>query len=1024
MSQWLKYILDNFEMYSSLPYPVAVFSISKNKPQRLKLLKSNNEFEDILSIKSSSHILKEIEESIVNGYNSYLDDDKNNDFSLFFDDRIIKFVIKSISSDAFTLTIHSVTDKSEINGSSTESEKFFMQIIESLDDPVFVKDEAHRWVYLNDALCDQIDIPREALIGKTDYDVFPKHQADIFWEKDDEVFRSGNTNINEEEITFKGKKRTIITKKLLWVDPNTNKKYITGSIRDITDQKINEAILLESKRQYELAVKSGNIGIWNYDIKNNDYYLDPIVKTFIGYSEFDDLNTMEEWIEHIHPDDKDRVRNLFKLISKEKRSFSLIYRLIHKDGSTVWLLVHGNLIYNEQNEPHRLMGTATNITEQKETELALKESEKKLETILNNLPEAVIEVDLKGNINFVNQVGTIFSGLDHKSMIGMNILNLDLKIIDSDYNELDISDSPIKRALTRGEKTIGNEFGIQREDHVKWIMSNVVPLYKEGKIYGAIASYKDITLRKEYEQKIIRNEERYRNIFQNIQNVYYEHDIDGNILELSPSVKFVSGFEREELIGQKMQQFPSDVEVYNKYLDLLKENGFVKDYTIELVNKDGERQTCVLNSSLVGKGKNPKIVGSLSDITKLVEAEATLKMAHQKLRAVFDTIPGMIYVVDKEYKLLEISNNILNKYKLKSYDEAYGRKCYELLYNRSTPCSGCIVGRVFNIGVPTSSDFHPDIFSHSEKTYKLYSSPIKNEDEKIWATAQLLIDISDQHKTQAELKNMIVALKVSNRLTEEKAKEIQQLNKRLQESERELKHLNASKDKFFSIIAHDLKSPFQGFLSLSRMMLKDIDILTTEDLKELAKDLNDSANGIFKLLENLLQWSRVQRGSIEYHPSKYSLRSVVQSNIEILNGNAKSKFIDLNNHIASGISVYSDINLLNTIIRNLISNAIKFSNYDSKIDLFAEPIDNLYVNFEVRDYGVGIEQETMDKLFKIDEHWTTLGTANEKGTGLGLILCRELAEKNGGSIRVESQIGKGSSFIVSIPLYIDQPIEN
>lgn len=278
------------------------------------------------------------------------------------------------------------------------------------------------------------------------------------------------------------------------------------------------------------------------------------------------------------------------------------------------------------------------------------------------------------------------------------------------------------------------------------------------------------------------------------------------------------------------------------------------------------------------------------------------------------------------------------------------------------------------------------------------------------------MDITEQRRNEEEMKNLIVALKLSNRLTDQRATEIMELNKQLRNSKEQLKASLAAKDKFFSVIAHDLISPFQGFMSLTKYLSSNINQLSTKDIQELATALNKSAINLHKLLENLLNWSRIQRGKIKYTPEFVDLFQIVELNVSLSSATADAKKITLHNELNSDIIVFSDLNILNTILRNLISNAIKFTNYGGNIWIGCKPIDDNYVELYVKDDGVGMDEATLDNLFKIDSYNSTLGTANEVGTGLGLVLCKEFAEINHSSIRVESELEKGSTFFVTLPL--------
>jgi signal transduction histidine kinase len=230
----------------------------------------------------------------------------------------------------------------------------------------------------------------------------------------------------------------------------------------------------------------------------------------------------------------------------------------------------------------------------------------------------------------------------------------------------------------------------------------------------------------------------------------------------------------------------------------------------------------------------------------------------------------------------------------------------------------------------------------------------------------------------------------------------------------ELQESNATKDKLFSIIAHDLKNPFAVILSLSETVADTFRALDEEELEECLKKMHSSAQKVYELLANLLTWSRSQTGNIQFNPGRLKLNPLVVEIAELLRNQYELKNIELNIEIDDDLMVLADTNMLNTVMRNLISNAIKYTNKAGMINVSGSERDK-YIEIVIRDNGVGIQQETIDKLFKIEHKVSSPGTSNERGTGLGLILCKEFVEKNGGRIWLESEVGKGSTFYFTLP---------
>ncbi len=236
----------------------------------------------------------------------------------------------------------------------------------------------------------------------------------------------------------------------------------------------------------------------------------------------------------------------------------------------------------------------------------------------------------------------------------------------------------------------------------------------------------------------------------------------------------------------------------------------------------------------------------------------------------------------------------------------------------------------------------------------------------------------------------------------------------LREAHGELQELNASKDKFFSIISHDLRSPFSILLGFTQLLEENLEQYSYEENRSKVAHIRASAERLYALLENLLTWSRIQRGAMEHQPETIDLAEIAEDNVALFAPKAEHKQITLRSAIPENTLAYADYSMVDTVLRNLISNALKFTPAEGRIDVSAS-VRAPYIEVAVSDIGRGIPFEDISKLFRIDVQYTNPGTAGEKGTGLGLILCQELVERNGGKIWVESEIGKGTTFTFTLP---------
>ncbi len=303
--------------------------------------------------------------------------------------------------------------------------------------------------------------------------------------------------------------------------------------------------------------------------------------------------------------------------------------------------------------------------------------------------------------------------------------------------------------------------------------------------------------------------------------------------------------------------------------------------------------------------------------------------------------------------------------------------------------------------------------------------------------AAILFIISQLRVRAIRLRNKKLEEVVTERTKElnSKKEELEDVNfkqavlvEKLTKSEIELKGLNKHKDKILSVLAHDLRSPFTGLLGFTDLLSNNIDQLETEEIKQSAKNINNVTNNLYKLLNNLLEWSLVQEGKIKYSPSNENLLHCVNESISLLKANAEHKSISLKINIENNINVWADRNMLDIIFRNLISNALKFTPVGGEVNIYSKDLDNQlsidiektnnkFVEIVIQDNGVGIEKEMLSGLLSPDSQITTKGTNNEAGTGLGLSLSKELIEMQRGKIRIVSKEGEGTSVIFTLPKY-------
>jgi len=278
-----------------------------------------------------------------------------------------------------------------------------------------------------------------------------------------------------------------------------------------------------------------------------------------------------------------------------------------------------------------------------------------------------------------------------------------------------------------------------------------------------------------------------------------------------------------------------------------------------------------------------------------------------------------------------------------------------------------------------------------------------------------LIEQNDEIKGQKE------NLEVSNEEIKRQSNKILQQqqfitnqNQELVDSVEQLKALNQTKDHFFSILAHDLKNPVLSLTEITDFMKTNFNKINRKDLEEYIEGMHKSSTSVYELLVNLLNWSRTQVNKMTPHPTNWNVVDIIEKNRVLLETQLSKKCIQFRSHVKPQHSIAADIDMIDTVIRNVITNAIKFTEYNGLIEVYSAEKDNTII-LRITDTGVGMNSDQLDRLFRIDKAQVSVGTAGEKGTGLGLVISREFIEANKGAIWVESIAGKGSSFYLQLP---------
>jgi PAS domain S-box-containing protein len=479
----------------------------------------------------------------------------------------------------------------------------------------------------------------------------------------------------------------------------------------------------------------------------------------------------------------------------------------------------------------------------------------------------------------------------------------------------------------------------------------------------------------------------FRNFYDNSPNIYISvSPKNGIILDCNDTFLSETGFLKEEVIGLSIFKiYHADcIHEVKKLKEQFAKSSKVTNEKLIIQKKNGSKMFVVLNSRAIknSKGETLYLISSFRDITRQKKSEIIIKESESRFKNMFkshDLIMLMLEpitgaIIDANESAIEFYGYSKDQLCSMKMDDINTLSAEQLSMERTKAIKEEINSFVF---------FHK-LANDEIRTVEVHSSPIKfNENQILFS---IIHDITERTKTAQVLSETL----------------------------KDLKELNATKDKLFSIISHDLRSPFSSIIGLSSLLTESSENLNPEESKSIAEMINTSSKSALNLLDTLLEWAKAQTGQINFNAVQLNLKSIIGEVFDTLKGNAEIKQIALNFHQSKVEDIYADKNMLKSILHNLISNAIKFSNSKGKATIYAEQKGN-FIEISVVDNGVGIEMEMIDKLFSTNKNITTRGTSNEKGSGLGLLICKEFIQKHNGQIWIESEIGKGSAFKFTLP---------
>lgn len=677
----------------------------------------------------------------------------------------------------------------------------------------------------------------------------------------------------------------------------------------------------------------------------------------------------------------------------KKHTFEWTHIKFDKTPIEVEVSLASMLVNNEEN----FFITIRDITERKYIELALKESEQKYRELVKEMQVGLLIQGPNSEIILNNSKALYLLGLSEEELLGKTSFDPDWNVINEDGSTFPGPSHPVPLAIKTKKPVRNVIMGVYnpiRKQRV-WLLVNAEPqLNDENEIKQVVCSFIDITMRKNAEKKLSESEQRYRKLIQTANEGILV--IQENLLKfVNPKFIEITAKTEKELLAQPLANiiFEEDLKQMKVSLQaLLQGETPIPRFPIRITqNNNAIKWVEVSGTSIDWEGK-PAVLSFVMDITDRKVAEDALRQSEEKFRHMTENSSDVIWHINKTYEIDYISpaDERLRGFK---HEEVIGKNVNVLLNTEGKE-------KVKNIQ-------NLILFEESQPNAKAFSGKYELEEickdgSWIWTEVNLMADYNCEGKFTG-------IHGVTRDISDRKKAELE-----IQKINHELLKLNHEKDKFFSIIAHDLRAPFNGFLGLTELMAEGLEKMTLEEIQKIAISMKKSANALFRLLENLLQWSQVQRGLFPFKPIRTNLKSVLSESTSILIELAIKKDINIAYSVNEKTEIIADIDMLQSIIRNLLSNALKFTQAGGKVSIDAKESDSDII-LVFTDTGIGMSKTIIEGLFQLDANLYRRGIENEPSSGLGLLLCKEFVEKHNGKIWVNSKVNEGSSFYVSLP---------
>ncbi|MBI2419829.1 MAG: PAS domain S-box protein [Ignavibacteriales bacterium] len=747
---------------------------------------------------------------------------------------------------------------------------------------------------------------------------------------------------------------------------------IRTTLQDISLLKRNEKALMESEARLKRAERASKSGNWELHLDSEKVIYSEGAELLYGIihgsSSFDDIKKIPL------PEYREPLDSAMKMLIANGEPYDIEFKIKHPVSGKI-IDIHSVAEFDHTSRI--VFGVIQDITSRKQTEKELRDSEERFRVLFEGAPDAIILADPEtGMIVDANKAACQLLARPYEEIITMHQHELH-----PPQNE-EVSKAKFKQHIKESQDT-GSTHPIEliliRSDGSQIPIEILAQLIRFQERTLLMGTFRNITGRKLVEQALQESEKKYRSLVQYSSDPIFSFNTDGSYRFVNEA--FAKAFEKSpgEIIGKNPHSVFPAVEAEKRLATIKKviQTGKKEEIEVVIVQSNGEKKYFLtMVDPIKDEGGTVLWISCVSkDITERKRTELALRFSEERFRNLLQSVPLIAvqgYGKDGTTQYWNEASERLYGY---TAQEAIGRNLLDLI-------------------IPAELE---DGIREAVKSSLQSGIPVPAAELTLKRKDGTRVAVLSSHAVVRipglEPELFCLDIDISERKRAEE--EITIANKKLEK-------LVSEKDKLFSIIAHDLRSPFHGLIGLTEILATEHNLLSAVELEKYSKAVNIAVLNLYKLLENLLEWAQLQKESISYTPAEINLHGIFTQSADAVKQSALQKAIAIKNEIPKHLTVYADEKMINSVLRNLLSNAVKFTERNGTVIAHAEVTAGGMIQINITDNGIGIPKNSISKLFQLGEKVSTRGTENEPSTGLGLILCKEFIEKHGGRIWAES----------------------